>query len=435
MKLSRDQRILLNHRRHLIREHHDPRTLKFHTRRSPSPFEELRDRETHRLSIVDRRPPCRGSLGSSPWALVRKPSYTSGHAKVDRLAWTAREHPRDDVDENLPVLRRAVRRSRETRGHWLRENLPPPPAECADRRLRGSGWPSRVARKGWLLERRRERREEEKRRRCTCDRMKKRREESESRNQREREERRVKNERGKGMQRASKRRTRRVHNTGNSRSTFYTVPKTTPTKERACICVSGLADSCDPDQSLVSLPDAEAPSQSRLDGEWRDESVRISASRNVENFSANWFYEISKSSRSVRTKRSHSNSQHSVTAASTGKLYFSLFIYARSRSLKWKLLAPDDNFSLAEKDFIPIPRLHVSFVSRTDPKARNWRGEWYRTERRSKASPSRLTGRNRVASYPGLPGFLADRTWGLKRGFAGQSQPLFADTISRYFDM
>jgi len=78
---------------------------------------------------------------------------------------------------------------------------------------------------------------------------------------------------------------------------------------------------------------------------------------------------------------------------------------------------------------------YVSSVSRTDPKARNWRGEWYRTDRRSKASPSRLTGRNRVASYPGLPGFLADRTWGLKCGFAGQSQPLFADTISRYFDM
>lgn len=31
-----------------------------------------------------------------------------------------------------PFYVRAVRRSRETRGHWLRENLPPPPDECAD---------------------------------------------------------------------------------------------------------------------------------------------------------------------------------------------------------------------------------------------------------------------------------------------------------------
>jgi hypothetical protein len=63
--------------------------------------------------------------------------------------------------------------------------------------------------------------------------MKKRREESESRNERKREGGRMKNERGEGMQCVSKRRTRRIHNTRNSRSTFYTVPKTTPTKERA----------------------------------------------------------------------------------------------------------------------------------------------------------------------------------------------------------
>lgn len=48
-------------------------------------------------------------------------------------------------ENTFPFSVRAVRRSRKTRGHWLRQDDPPPPDECADRGG-GGGWLSRGGR-------------------------------------------------------------------------------------------------------------------------------------------------------------------------------------------------------------------------------------------------------------------------------------------------
>lgn len=97
----------------------------------------------------ERRRLTSGALGHA--SSLSRPAFEK-RAREQTHAMT-REPPRFNV--------RAVRRSRETRGHWLRENLPSPPDECADRQcgvvvggLRG------VARKGWFAgatERKRER--------------------------------------------------------------------------------------------------------------------------------------------------------------------------------------------------------------------------------------------------------------------------------------
>lgn len=56
-------------------------------------------------------------------------------------------HPRGlrTRENTFPFSVRAVRRSRKTRGHWLRQDDPPPPDECADRGG-GGGWLSRGGR-------------------------------------------------------------------------------------------------------------------------------------------------------------------------------------------------------------------------------------------------------------------------------------------------
>lgn len=75
------------------------------------------------------------------------------------------KHPRATTmtTRTSPFYVRAVRRSRETRGHWLRENLPPPPDECADRQCGVVGGLRGVARKGCLVERQRKSEGERKR--------------------------------------------------------------------------------------------------------------------------------------------------------------------------------------------------------------------------------------------------------------------------------
>ncbi|EFN66205.1 hypothetical protein EAG_13896 [Camponotus floridanus] len=103
---------------------------------------ESRDREGRSLirSSNDRSPLQARSSSEECRASLR--SCTRSCESLSGL----RKHPREQRRrEPPPFYVRAVRRSRETRGHWLREKLPPPPDECADRQCGVVG-----GLRGWL---------------------------------------------------------------------------------------------------------------------------------------------------------------------------------------------------------------------------------------------------------------------------------------------
>jgi len=137
---------------------------------SPIPVQlpqKFRDCESRFQSSNDRKhsATCRGFLDLST---CRRTSSLLPH-QTTRFFSTGLRDPRVttiSTTRTSPFYVRAVRRSRETRGHWLRENLPPPPDECADRQCGVVGGLRGGSSKGVLrvIERERERiveREEE----------------------------------------------------------------------------------------------------------------------------------------------------------------------------------------------------------------------------------------------------------------------------------
>jgi len=98
------------------------------------------------LSVSTRRRT--SSLFPAHWAYSRdfsQPACENSHAKHSHATTMT------TTTRTSPFYVRAVRRSRETRGHWLRENLPPPLDECADRQCGVVGGLRGVARKGCLV--------------------------------------------------------------------------------------------------------------------------------------------------------------------------------------------------------------------------------------------------------------------------------------------